>query len=117
TAFGGSVLMFNGDSHLYRSDNPMQQSASCTGETDPITGNSVCAHDPNNSAWNSHATLNLDVPNFHRVVVHGDNYDPVLPLEWLNLTIAPSAHNKNTGTSFGPFSWDRELQPQLNPAS
>jgi hypothetical protein len=115
TAFGRPVLMFNGDSHFYRSDNPMSQTAPCVGETDPATGKSVCAHDPNNSAWNSHQALNLDVPNFHRVVVHGDNYAPVLPLEWLKLTVDPNAHNKATDTSFGPFSWQRQPQPQLNP--
>ena len=115
TAFKRPVLMFNGDSHLYRSDNPMQQTAGCDGENDPATGLSVCAHDPGNSAWSSHAGLNLDVPNFHRVVVHGDNYDPVLPLEWLELTVDPDANNKTTATSFGPFSWQRMPQPQLDP--
>jgi hypothetical protein len=113
--FGRPVLMFNGDSHLYRSDNPMSQTAPCFGEADPATGASVCAHDLNNSAWNSHHALNLDVPNFHRVVVHGDNYAPVLPLEWLKLTVDPDAHNKTTDASFGPFSWERRAQPQLNP--
>jgi hypothetical protein len=118
TAFGRPVLMFNGDSHLYRSDNPMQQSAPCVGEADPATGQSVCAHDgPSNSAWQEHAGLNLDVANFHRVVVHGDNYDPALPLEWLKLTVDPDAHNKTTDTTFGPFSWVREQQPQLLPSS
>jgi hypothetical protein len=48
-------------------------------------------------------------------VVHGDNYDPVLPLEWLELTVDPNANNKTTSTSFGPFSWARVPQPQLNP--
>jgi hypothetical protein len=117
TAFGRPVLLFNGDSHLYRSDNPMVQGAPCDGENDPATGASVCAHDPNNDAWQEHAALNLNVPNFHRVVVHGDNYDPVLPLEWLKLTIDPNTNNKTTPTSFGPFSWARQQQPQLNPPS
>ena len=115
TAFGRPVLLFNGDSHLYRSDNPMVQGAPCDGENDPATGASVCAHDPNNDAWQEHAGLNLNVPNFHRVVVHGNNYDPVLPLEWLKLTIDPNTNNKTTDTSFGPFSWQRMPQPQLNP--
>jgi hypothetical protein len=115
TAFGRPVLLFNGDSHLYRSDNPMQQTAPCVGENDPATGQSVCTHDPNNSAWYNHAGMQLNVANFHRVVVHGDNYDPVLALEWLKLTVDPNANNKTTSTSFGPFSWEREPQPQLNP--
>ena len=116
STFGRPVLMFKGDSHLYRSDNPMSPTAPCVGETDPATGSSVCAHDaPSNTAWTEHASLNLNVPNFHRVVVHGDNYDPALPLEWLNLTVDPDAHNKTSSTTFGPFHWQRMPQPQLNP--
>jgi hypothetical protein len=121
TAFGRPVLMFNGDSHLYRSDNPMSQTAPCIGETDPATGASVCAHDANNNAWYEHQSMNLDVPNFHRVVVHGSGYDPgpptntVLPLEWLKLTVDPNADFKTTDTTFGPFSWQRQPQPQLLP--
>jgi hypothetical protein len=115
TAFGRRVLMFNGDSHLYRSDNPMVKGAPCDGETDPATGASVCAHDPNNDAWEEHAGMNLNVPNFHRVVVHGDNYDNTatpptnLPMEWLKLTVDPNTNNKTTDTSFGPFSWQRQI--------
>jgi hypothetical protein len=88
TEFGRPVLLFNGDSHLYRSDNPMSRAAPCTGENDPATGQSVCAHDPSNSAWYEHQSLNLNVPNFHRVVVHGST----TPLEWLKLTVDPNAH-------------------------
>jgi len=109
TEFGRPVLMFNGDSHLYRSDNPMSQTAPCTGETDPATGTSVCAHDPNNSAWYEHLNLNLNVSNFHRVVVHGST----TPLEWLKLTVDPNANYKTTDRTFGPFSWQRMTQPQL----
>ena len=101
------VLMFNGDSHVYRSDNPLSPTAPCTGETDPATGMSVCAHDPNNSAWSEHPFYN--VPNFHRVVVHGST----LPLEWLKLSIDPNANNKATATTFGPFAWQRMPQPDL----
>src|SRR5262249_39448281 len=43
TAFGRRVLMFNGDSHFYRSDNPMLEGAPCDGQDDPATGASVCA--------------------------------------------------------------------------
>ena len=42
----------------------------------------VCAYD----AWNSHPSY--DVPNFHRIVVHGSTF----PLEWLKLTVDPSAN-------------------------
>jgi hypothetical protein len=107
TAFGRPVLLFNGDSHLYRSDNPLSPTAPCIGETDPATGMSVCAHDPNNTAWSEHPFYN--VPNFHRVVVHGSTF----PLEWLKLTIDPDAHYKTTATTFGPFAWQRMPQPQL----
>jgi hypothetical protein len=103
TEFGKPVLLFNGDSHFYRSDNPLQADAACVGEIDPATGLSVCAHDPNNSAWTEHADLNLNVANFHRVTVHGST----TPLEYLRLTINPEAHNPTTDTSFGPFSWVR----------
>jgi hypothetical protein len=103
TEFGKPVLLFNGDSHLYRSDNPLVAGAPCTGEIDPATALSVCAHDPNNDAWVEHADLNLNVPNFHRVVVHGST----TPLEYLRLTINPEAKNPTTDTSFGPFSWVR----------
>jgi hypothetical protein len=125
TAFGGPVLMFNGDSHLYRSDNPMSSTAPCVGEIDPATGASVCAHDAGNNAWIEHAGMNLNVPNFHRVVVHGSGYDPgnppttpntVLPLEWLKLTVHPDAHYKTTDKSFGPFSWERQTQTDLVPS-
>jgi hypothetical protein len=92
-AFGKPVLLLNGDSHVYRSDNPLQQGSSCTGDE------AVCSYD----AWNSHPSY--DVPNFHRIVVHGST----VPLEYLRLT----AHQRNqptTDTSFGPFSWQRVME-------
>jgi hypothetical protein len=82
TAFRGPVLMFNGDSHIYTSDNPLSAS-------DPLN-----AYHPG-----------YDVPNFHRVVVHGST----LPLEWLRLTIKPGT-NGSGASAFGPFSWER-IQP------
>jgi len=91
TAFGKPVLLLNGDSHAYRSDNPLQQAASCVGDNDG------CAYDD----WNSHPLYN--VPNFHRVVVHGST----VPLEYLRLTITPGGHAATTSSSFGPFSWER----------
>jgi hypothetical protein len=94
SALGKPVLLLVGDSHSYRSDNPLMQAAPCTGD------NGVCGYD----AWNSHPYYN--VANFHRVVVHGSTF----PLEWLKLTAAPGAHNPTTATSFGPFSWVRVPQ-------
>jgi len=89
-AYGKPVLLLNGDSHVYRSDNPLQQASPCVGDAN------VCTYD----AWNSHPSYN--VPNFHRIVVHGST----IPLEYLRLT----AHDKTqpaSATSFGPFSWQR----------
>jgi hypothetical protein len=47
-----------------------------------------------------------NVPNFHRVVVHGS----ALPLEWLKLTVDPhyDPNAATTATSFVPFSWTRK---------
>ena len=84
TALGRPVLMFNGDSHVYQSGNPLSPS-------DPL--------------YYMHP--GYDVPNFHRVVVHGST----LPLEWLKLTVDRSADAPNGDTAFGPFSWQREIQP------
>jgi hypothetical protein len=92
-AFGKPVLLLNGDSHIYRSDNPLQQGSSCTGDED------VCASD----AWSSHPFY--DVPNFHRIVVHGST----VPLEYLRLT-AHARTQPSTATSFGPFSWQRAME-------
>ena len=46
-----------------------------------------------------------DVPNFHRIVVHGSTF----PLEWLQLTIDPRANAANGANAFGPFAWQDEL--------
>ena len=62
----------------------------CTGTTD------VCSYDD----WNSHPSY--DVPNFHRIVVHGST----VPLEYLRLT-ANARNQPTTATSFGPFTWQR----------
>ena len=83
TAFGRPVLMFNGDSHVYKSDNPLSAS-------DPLN--------PLHPGYN--------VANFHRVVVHGST----TPLEWLRLTVDPHA-NGSGASAFGPFSWERVPQP------
>lgn len=105
-AFGNPVLMLNGDSHVYRSDNPLQQGAPCTGDDED--GVNICVSPTHNvangsdlEAWNSHPSY--DVPNFHRIVVHGST----VPLEYLRLTIDPTAHYQSTDTTFGIFSWER----------
>jgi hypothetical protein len=100
-AYGKPVLYFLGDSHVYRSDNPLQRDSTCYAETAPCVGD----------AWQQHPFY--DVPNFHRIVVHGSTF----PLEWLKLSIDPRAawENASTPTSWGPFSWQRETQTQLTP--
>jgi hypothetical protein len=94
--YGKPVLYMNGDSHVYRSDNPLQQGSTC------YTESGACTAD----AWKQHPYY--DVPNFRRIVVHGSTF----PLEWLELTIDPRAawENSATPTSWGPFSWQREIQ-------
>jgi hypothetical protein len=108
TAFGKPVLLFNGDSHVYRSDNPLVAGTPCVTEASPAvpadpTATMACPVDD--------ATMHpgYDVPNFHRVVVHGSTF----PLEWLKLTVHTSGHQASGPTSdsaFGPFSWTREPQ-------
>jgi hypothetical protein len=93
SAFGKPVLLLNGDSHVYRSDNPLKQGSACTGD------DGVCSYD----AWNSHP--GYSVPNFHRVVVHGST----VPLEYLRLKAGARAE-ATTATTFGPFSWQRVMQ-------
>jgi hypothetical protein len=82
-AFGGPVMLLEGDSHVYRSDNPL------------------AAADPLNSLHPGH-----DVANLHRVVVHGSTD----PLEYLRLSVDPRANLPASDTTFGPFSWER-VQP------
>jgi hypothetical protein len=78
-ALGKSVLMLNGDSHVYQSNNPLT---------------------PANAMHPGY-----DVPNFHRVVVHGSTF----PLEYLKLVIDPRSSAPHTDTSIGPFSWTRVI--------
>ena len=83
TALRKPVLMLNGDSHVYLSDNPLSA-------TDPL----------------NYMHPGYDVPNFHRVVVHGSTF----PLEWMRLTVIPRANAAQGDNAFGPFSWERITQ-------
>jgi hypothetical protein len=109
SAFGKPVLLFNGDSHMYRSDNPLVQGAPCVIETGAAdTSTKACPGDAYaNQAANGGT---YDVPNFHRIVVHGGTTFPAQPLEYTRLTDDPRADNPTSSTSFGPFSWQR-VQP------
>jgi hypothetical protein len=65
--FGGPVLLLNGDSHVYGSDQPLA--------------------DPSSSTGSIHHTQS--VPNLTRVTVQGST---TAPSEWLRLTIDPRNH-------------------------
>lgn len=97
--FGNPVLLINGDSHQYRSDNPLKQGQPCVIESGMATV--PCSDD----AWENHPTTSSDVPNFHRIVVHGSTF----PLEYLRLRVDPRARNTPSDTAFGPFSWERVI--------
>jgi hypothetical protein len=97
-AFGKPVLLFNGDSHHYRSDNPLKQQQPCV--TEAGAASTACSEDD----WATHP--NYDVSNFHRVVVHGSTF----PLEYLRLAVDTRVNNAPSATSFGPFSWERVIR-------
>jgi hypothetical protein len=82
-AFGRPVLLLNGDSHVYLSDNPLSAAGAL-----------------------NYMHPGYDVPNFHRIVVHGSTF----PLEYLRLTIDPKQNAKNGADAFGPFSWTRVME-------
>ena len=95
-SFGKAVLMINGDSHIFRSDNPLSPTAGCVWETTTAPCVSGYAMHP----------LGYNVPNFHRLVVHGST----APLEYMRLTIDASKNVPNGDYAFGPFSWERATQ-------
>lgn len=73
------VMLVNGDTHTYRSDNPYSGAA-----TAPLHPG-------------------YSVPGLHRLVVQGS----APGMEYLRLSIDSGADNGSTATSFGPFSWTR----------
>jgi len=99
--FGKPVVLFNGDSHVYRSDNPLVSGAPCVIESSAGTSEVACGDDA--YANQPHG---YNVSNFHRVVVHGST----IPMQWLKLTIDPRADAANGANAFGPFSWQRMIQ-------
>jgi hypothetical protein len=82
-AYGGPVLMLNGDSHAYLSHNPLSAADSL-----------------------NYMHSGYDVPNFHRVVVHGST----LPLQYLRLTVDPRSDAPKGPNAFGPFSWSEVVE-------
>ena len=102
-SFGKPVLLLNGDSHAYRSDNPLVANSACVAE--PSSGGAAVACKDDVSGVQPY---NYNVANFRRVIVHGST----APLEYLKLTIDPQANAANGVDAFGPFSWKR-VQPAL----
>jgi hypothetical protein len=99
-AFGKPVLLLNGDSHGYRSDNPLVKGAPCVTENGATEV--ACSDDAYDSQPNGY-----NVKNFHRLVVHGS----VAPMEWLKLTVKPGdSDGRARANAFGPFSWKRMVQ-------
>jgi hypothetical protein len=94
TAFRRPVLLVNGDSHRYRSDNPFSTSTLCV--TESPAGEVPCTD-------NLGLHPGYTVPNFHRIVVHGSTS----PLEWVKLTVDEHADAPAGTNAFGPFSWTR----------
>jgi hypothetical protein len=100
TLFGKPVLLLNGDSHGYRSDNPLVKGAPCV--TESGASDVVCSDDAYEAQPNGY-----NVKNFHRIVVHGS----VAPMEWIKLQIKPgNSVGRASSNSFGPFSWKRMIQ-------
>jgi hypothetical protein len=99
--FAKPVLLIDGDSHHYRSDNPLLDNAPCVIETGVGTQTAACADDN----YDTHPYYPEGVSNFHRLTVHGSTF----PLEYTRLSVNPRADSAATATSFGPFSWERVI--------
>jgi hypothetical protein len=99
-SFGKPVLLFNGDSHVFRSDNPLVKGAPCLAEPSSGAAATTCADDD----WANHPFYN--VSNFHRIVVHGSTF----PLDYLRVSVNTNHPPAPGPSSFGPFSWER-VQP------
>jgi hypothetical protein len=130
-SFGKPVLWINGDSHLYRSDNPLVKDAPCAVEIPSTTGSkstvtTSCANSVASGALHSITAADpfttvqdktnpsfvpaYNAPNFHRLVVHGSATASNTDKEYLRLTVDPSINATPGENGFGPFSWVR-VQP------
>ena len=98
TSFGKPVLLLNGDSHIFRSDNPLVKGSPCVYEPSSGAAAVACTFDSYDNQPNGY-----NVPNFHRVVWHGSTS----PLEYLKLKVDVAANAANGTSAFGPFSWAR----------
>lgn len=97
--FGRPVLLINGDSHGYRSDNPLVKGSRCV--TESGAAEIACTDD----AY-ANQPFGYELRNFHRIVVHGST----APMEWVKLQIGEQERAGNNPDAFGPFSWKREIQ-------
>ena len=144
TDFGKPVLLTHNDSHFYRSDNPLVLGADCkievlstpigkfSTETESclasVTAGALKPIIPDGAPYadayrivqdktNPNYIPSYNVPNFHRLVGHGNATPAGTDMEYIKLTINPSktsikATEKDGVGSFGPFSWIR-VQPKL----
>ena len=142
--FGKPVLLTHNDSHFYRFDNPLVLGAECKIEvpSTPIgkysTATESCLASvtagalkpiiPDGALYadayrivqdktNPNYIPSYNVPNFRRLVGHGNATPAGTDMEYIKLTIDPSktdttATEKDGVGSFGPFSWTR-VQPKL----
>jgi hypothetical protein len=97
-AFGKPVLLINGDSHVYRSDNPLAKGSPCLYEPSSGAAAVACTFDAYDNQPHGYS-----VANFHRITVHGST----TPLEWLKLTADVMVPPPAADQAFGPFSWQR----------
>ena len=142
--FGKPVLLTHNDSHFYRFDNPLVLGADCKIEvpSTPIgkysTATESCLASvtagalkpiiPDGATYsdayrivqdktNPNYIPSYNVPNFRRLVGHGNATVAGTDMEYIKLTIDPSktgitSTEKDGVGSFGPFSWTR-VQPKL----
>ncbi len=131
TAFAKPVLLINGDSHFYRSDNPLMKGAACKVEIPSATASkqtatTSCADSVANGVLKGLTEADpysivqvkgdpgfapsYHIGNFHRVVVHGNAMASKTDQEYVKLTVDPGAHAVASENAFGPFTWTR-VQP------
>jgi hypothetical protein len=125
TTFAKPVLLINGDSHFYRSDNPLMKGAACKVEVPSVAGSksittTTCADSVANGALKGLTLADpydtvqpagtYNIANFHRIVVHGNATASATDKEYVKLVVDPSVNAVTSENAFGPFSWTR-VQP------
>jgi len=131
SAYAKPVLLINGDSHIYRSDNPLVKGADCKAEVPSIAGTrktttTTCADSVANGALKGLTNADpysivqvkgdaayapsYNVTNFHRLAVHGAATTSGTDKEYVKLSVDTSVNAAASENAFGPFSWIR-VQP------